>query len=377
MEKSILPEEMRGVAFLGGRRGLGKTFLAAQVENPALVLFLNYDSRKGEGIHNQLKFGEYHDLTAEAAGSGNIGLWNKTVEVINKVPKDRFTVAIIDNVSPLELAMKAEAMRGIAQYTKEFGLSRANVENNRYGGDKSIVNFLITEKITAPLFAKGIQLIVATAHVKPPWVNGAPVPNKWNAKGADRWQEISVLTLILIPGDYPPTPSAIVQKEQLGSIVFDAALGDFTMSRRLPARIARCTFSEIRRYLREPADLNDPKPGEVLSHEEYFSYSDELSKEQLAMVQAYAQLAIIEAKNEEAGTRVERGLFEGQEADLDTLKAPDATPMTDAIKARIKEIYAANGNAGALDIKKVLGDEGVTVAMPQVLAVLKEIKQSA
>jgi hypothetical protein len=84
MAKSILPGEVRGVVFFAGRRGLGKTFLAAQIENPELVLFLNYDSRKGEGVHNQLHFGEYHDVTAEAAGGGNIALWNKTVEIIGQ-----------------------------------------------------------------------------------------------------------------------------------------------------------------------------------------------------------------------------------------------------------------------------------------------------
>jgi hypothetical protein len=297
------------------------------------------------------------------------------------MPKNKYTVAVIDNVSPLELAMNAEALRGIDRYTKDFGLSRSNIENNRYGGSKAIVNFLVTEKITAPLYAKGVQVVVATSHVKPPWVNGAPVANKWNMKGADRWQDLSILTVVLVPGDFPPVPTGIVFKEQLGGIAFNPETQDFDTSRRLPERIARCTFKEIKRYLREPADLNDPQLGEKLTRDEYYAYSDEFSKEQLAMVQVAGRLALMEAENEKSAPTVDRGLFESSnELDTDTLTPKKVEPkpgMTEGAENRIKEIYAGDNDMSALDIKKKLGDEGVAVAVADVLKVVKGLKEAA
>ena len=68
MAKSILPPELRGVIFLSGARGLGKTFLAATAENPANVLFLDYES-KGRGIHHQMNFGRYVAVTEEASAT--------------------------------------------------------------------------------------------------------------------------------------------------------------------------------------------------------------------------------------------------------------------------------------------------------------------
>ena len=92
------------------------------------------------------------------------------------------------------------------------------------------------------------------------------------------------MTLILIPGIYAPVPAAIVQKEQLASVVYDEEAEEFTIRRRLPLKLARATWSEIKRYLREPADTNNPKPEEVLTRAESDPFSEELSKEQISVM---------------------------------------------------------------------------------------------
>ena len=295
MAKSILPAELRGVVFLTGPRGVGKTFLATTAENPKNVLFLDYEN-KGEGIHNQLGFGKYVSVTEEASGKGPLGIWNKTAEIITNIKQDEFTVAILDNISPLEIALNAEALRGATVYSRDFGLNYKNVTEGRFGGTKSIVNFLVTSAVCAPLHAKGVQLIIATSHISAKWALGGPVPGKFSIKGADRWQELSIMTLILIPGENAPMPSAIVQKEQLGSIEYNEETGEFVIARRLPLKLPKATWSEIRRYLREPANLREPKEGEVPSKAEADPYSEDLSKEQINIM--IAQMEADRAANQ-------------------------------------------------------------------------------
>ena len=149
--------------FFSGARGLGKTFLAATAENPANVLFLDYES-KGRGIHHQMNFGRYVAVTEEASGRGPLGVWQVTNDAISNITSGQFTVAILDNVSPLEMALNAEALRNVTSYSRDFGLNVKNVTEGRFGGTKSVVNFLITDKVAAPLHAGGVQLIIATSQ---------------------------------------------------------------------------------------------------------------------------------------------------------------------------------------------------------------------
>jgi hypothetical protein len=292
--KSILPPEFSGVIYIGGRRGVGKTYLASTADDPKNELFLDYEE-KGEGLNSQLGFGAYHSM----ATRDNVFL--ETLQIIDSLKKDQFTVAILDNISPLELSMKGEAIAHAQDYAKEFGLSVSNILSGRFGGASSVVNHLISSKISKNLRAKGIKVIIVTAHVKPFWGSGGPIPNKWNVLGADKWQELSILTLTLIPGDYAPIPSALVNKEQLGSISFKE--GRFEIKRRLPFRIPKCnTFASVTQYLKEPVDLASPKEGETPLDSEIASYSEELTNEQLAMNNAaleIQQAQLREAEEEE------------------------------------------------------------------------------
>jgi len=290
MAKSILPTDMRGVAFVTGRRGVGKTYFVSQLDNPANVAFFAFE-QKAEGVDEQLHFGKFFPITELASGKGPLGMWQEIEKAIANLEQDRYTVVVFDNVSPLELALQAEANRNAQQYAKDFGLNLKNVQEGRFGGLKAIVNFLVTERVCGPLHAKGVKLIAVTAHTSARWAISGPIPNKYNVKGADRWQELSMLTLILVPGEFAPIPAALVQKEQLGSITWDEEKQDFAILRRLPLRMPKATVVELRRYLAEPADLLHPKPGETPTYGESDPYSEDLSKEQLNMMVKMMELA--------------------------------------------------------------------------------------
>lgn len=70
---------------------------------------------------------------------------------------------------------------------------------------------------------------------------------------------------------------------------------------RLPRRIPVCTWSAIRRYLDEPADWDNPAPGEVPDEEELRLLSGTLSPEQRDML----RLAVLDAEREAKTSRSE------------------------------------------------------------------------
>lgn len=282
--KSILPDELQGVSKTTGYRGRGKSWFVSQLENPGLTAFFDFE-KKGEGINAQLHFGLYVPVTEVAAG-GALGVYDVFIKEIEKLPKNKFTHVVIDNTAPLEMAMKAEAARNADKYAKQFGMDANNIRMNRYGGQSGVVNYLISENICNPIWSKGVRLISITTHIKPRWSGGVQVVNSYNVKGADRFEELSVLTLVIIPGDFPPIPSAIVFKEQLGAIAYDESQGTFTAQRRLPYRLPKATPQTIRDYLKHPADLQNPKPGEVPSEDEIQPFRDKLNREQISIVMA-------------------------------------------------------------------------------------------
>lgn len=292
--QSILPPGIQGVMFFTGGRGLGKSFLAAQVDLPDRIAFFDFES-KGEGIHQQMPFGLYLPINQIAAEQGALGLYDTMMAAFRELPQGQFTVAVLDNIAPFEQALTAEAIRNASKYAREYGLDASKIKRNAWGHTHACVNFLIGE-VCALLHSKGIRVIVATAHIKARWEGGQQVPNKYRIKGHDRWQELSILTLVLIPGHHPPIPAAIVQKEQLGAIGLPAELtpeqieammrGEtgHIVSRRLPRRIPDCTFQRIRWYLYNPTNWEEPNEDEVPTEEELDPYLERLTREQLAFV---------------------------------------------------------------------------------------------
>lgn len=345
MQRSILPAEMSGVVFITGYRGIGKSFLASTADAPSRIAYLDLEE-KAQGIDSQLHFGMYRSLTSESAGRGALGLWEVIAKAIAEIPRGT-TVCVLDNIAPLELALRAEAGRDLARYVKEFGLNYNNVMAGRYGGMSSVVNFLITEKVTAPIHARGVKLIIVTAHVKPRWENGVQLVNKFNVKGADRWQELSILTLVLHPGDNPPVPAALVQKEQLGTLTYDPVRGEHTMQRRLPIRIPRCTFAEIRRYLREPADLEHPAPGERPTDAQSDPFKSELNSEQIAMMQSAMRVA-----------------EKGGESDSESAFVPSEPEPLDENTVKVRTLQSAGKSV--LETAKELGMKAGDVASRRV-----------
>lgn len=352
---SILPPQMRGVMFITGYRGLGKSYLASMADLPQNICFLDFED-KGEGIDSDLKFGLYRALTQEAIGSQGQGLFNISWKCFNSIPKNRFTTVILDNIRPLEMAMNAEAVINARDYADKYGLNMDKIKKNAWGQKGAVVNCMISDAC-AIMHAAGVKLIIATSHVKDQWFSGQPVPGKYRYQGADRWQELSILTLILVPGSNPPIPAAIVQKEQLGLIEIERSPSEdqieammrgeigHTARRRLPYRLPEATFQKLRWYLYHPASFDEPADGEGVVQDEVDAFDSTLSKEQLQFVTAAIDL-------ESAKLRAELG--SSGEAMPRTNKA-FTPPGAKAVDPLVEKVKKMAGEMTAEEIAEEIG----------------------
>ena len=361
-QPTILPPEMRGVMFITGYRGIGKSYLAAQADLPQNIAFFDFE-QKGEGIDTNIGgFGLYRALTVEAKDDGSTVLYDHSMAAFNALPDQAYTVVVLDNVSPLEMSFNAEAVRNRNEYARRYGFQANFIRTGAWGQKGGVVNGMISNLCTT-LFGKGVKLVVATSHVKQRWSpGGVPIPGKFRYKGADRWQNLSILTLILGPGDNPPIPSAIVQKESSGNISINrnpspeeliamqrGEIGH-TISRRLPKRLPEATFQKIRWYLSHPANFDDLAEDEQTKKSEVDAFDEKLSQEQLGYVTVATQAKMEEEKSRrEPEAPKASGAFTLQKREskpappvvAEIAKEIEKLPGLDdvAIKAKLREKY--------------------------------------
>jgi hypothetical protein len=247
-----------------------------------------------------LNFGYYKPVTE------NTPLARATMFLseIEKLPQDKSTVAIIDNISSLEKAIQALVYQDAERYANVYGYTVPDIMKDSFGKARGIANDLIGDMIAKPLHVKGVKLIITTSHVKEKYQS----PGKMIFQGRDRWQDLSILTLILTEGTYHPVPSAIVYKESLGSIampndkitdeqyqaIMKGELASHNIVGRFPPRLPRANWQSIRRYLYEPVDLENLSDDEKLNLEESEPFSERMSKEQIAY-----QLGALQREEEE------------------------------------------------------------------------------
>lgn len=290
IQDSILPRELTGVLTLSGTRNIGKTLLAIQSEVPSKILFIDMEE-KSTGLDEQVQFGAYYPAISDFLGQrqGNFDaseFFGYFENLIKKVEKDKFTVCIIDNIAYLESAIEAR----IKKIPVAYGVTPEAAVSGKYGGIWGAVKTQISA-ICNILYSKGVKCIIMISHLVHPWAGGQPVLTKLKQVGKDRWFELAVLSLILVPGEHPLIPAALVTIDHTAKLKFNPEKGDYEIQRRLPLRLPTATFAEIRRYLREPADLMNPAPGERPTEEEIYPYSDKFTPAQLATLAKLAEAA--------------------------------------------------------------------------------------
>jgi hypothetical protein len=374
-----------GLMFISGWRGVGKSLLASQSDLPANIAFLDFED-KGRGWHEQLSFGLYHAPVMETGGKDYVKVWQLTEEIINDLEQDRYTVVVLDNISELERAITADVMAHPDVYAKRYGHQTSAVRKDSYGAARGCTNSTIAALVSA-IHSKGVSLVIAIAHIAEMYSGGQAVPNKRKVRGRSRWQDLSVLTLILGRGDHPPIPSAIVQKESLGRITAPdlsdpAALAAImageaghTIQRRLPERMPECTFQKIRWYLSNPADLDNPGEGESSIPEELSVFSSTLSKEQISYVLEANKAAAEALEEDRATSRAVSNTGVNPLAQIAKAKAP-APQMSEDVQVKynalLEKVRGMRLDMGDEEIRAALREQGESVPL-----ILKALADSA
>lgn len=303
LQESIIPGDIRHLIFITGHRGKGKTTFCLGVDHPANILMLDYES-KGEGLAIPLGVGGYFSIMDECAETMGtmfkpIDIFNRTNQILEAMPRGRFTTLFLDNAGLLQEGCIGEVKRSPTTYE----VDPAKALSGQYGGAIPGVKYVL-RRLFSTVRAKGVKVIVVTFQPSKAWGDGKPLFNKFKTTDVTVWHELSVLTLVLTDGieEYIPAPSALVFKEQLGQLKWNEDKKELEVKRRLPFKLRKATMAEVYRYLKEPADFLHPLRGELIEPGEMDPWSPTFGREQLVMLErmAKAMRALEETPEEEA-----------------------------------------------------------------------------
>jgi len=282
-DNSILPPELHGaLIYEAGFQGVGKSYLAGSMENPALIDYTDFES-KARAIAKQLAergtpLGAYNAINEQAAGKGALAMFDMFRKHIDGIERDRFTTMVIDNVAELQKACVAHAEKNPKEYAANSSL-RADFIKSGHSGQQYSAAGIAFASLFSNIRDRGIKLIICINHIGPMW-KGKPVPGKFSVGGVRVLRELSSLTLVLIPPrpntEHWPPPAALVSKESLGIFAFASdptpeqleqmrrgEIPSHVMAPKLPRRIWPCTSQAIKHYLAYPADYDDLNEHEV------------------------------------------------------------------------------------------------------------------
>ena len=292
-QPTIIPPDFKGVNLITGFRGHGKTSYGLKTDNPANILMLDYED-KGSLLAEPLGVGGYYQVMTEVVS--HLGekfdvqaVYDRTTQILNAVPKDRFTTLFIDNAQDLQDG-SAQLIRNNPAMARRYGVKPENAESGGYGGAWPGVKYLIKNMFHLAN-SKGIKVIVVSFQLKGAWKDGRPLFNKFKTTDVSIWHERSILTLAMVEPmpEHFPVPRALVMKEQLSKMEW-VSNGDerYTKQvRRLPMALPRAEPRYVYNYMTEGnyADFKNPKPGEMPTIEELGPFTPSFSKEQLMLTE--------------------------------------------------------------------------------------------
>ena len=333
------PKFQAGVVVISGLWGLGKSTLAFTAERPSQTAVLDFDL-KGEQMARDygIRFYAAPNTVADDPSDYDVKLLAEWfVEQVQAIPEGTTTL-VLDNATWVEAGLGYL----VAQNPAKYGVRAANVQTGKYGGVNPGITKLWANLVNY-LQAKGVKTIFAINHMSPPWVNHAPMMNKYIVRGNKIFRQLCICAFVLVPpdikrGGQPPVPSALVAKEALAIRRWDEEQDEFVTRRALPIRVPVADWKHINRYFDEPADFRRPAAGETWTKFELDAYGDWLSEEQV-------RWALTVQSYEEEGEPV---------SPQPTIGEVKSAWIAEA--AKLKLIDGTQDTAGLQELKKVLGN---------------------
>lgn len=288
---SSIHKDLRHLFVVAGFYGTGKTTFALGAEEPENILMLDYES-KGEMIAGQLGVENYFPISqevSEAQGTANyaaINIYRRTRQILEAVPKDRFTLLVLDGLTILQDG----CVEQIEDNPTAYGCKAKNVETGSFGGAFPGVNVVLNQLFTKAR-EKGIKLIGVTTELKSKWGKEGPIFNKFEKKGTSIIDKMSVLSVILGQPGYPKyggAPYGLVLKEQLA--LYTRENGRQKVIKRIPPKLPCATFDAIYAYLDGKLDYGKLREEEIPTKEEIGPFTPVVDKSQLDAMMAFLKL---------------------------------------------------------------------------------------
>jgi hypothetical protein len=350
--KELWPLPWPPIVVVTGPYGCGKSTFALST-GAEMSRTTVYDFEKSqESFEKQLHF-DYHDVAAMMNAKYPTGypmqsLYQEIVTSIDAIPTGKFDILILDNASPLEEAHAAE----IDKNPTKYGLT-ANQINSSGGLKWGSVKNLYFQNIIR--WSSKFSMIFIIVQLADKWSGNSPVKDEFGntvqkPKGKETLDMLSSLFVWLEPGPggvpaanvvkcridkkiYVPDPST---EKDIPEVYLNTLGGEpgVVSIPVLPLRLPKCRWKEIREYMRKPADLFNPAPGEALS-KKAMSDDDRL-RVRAQIAQNEAAIAEQERVKREAAAALElenkKRMFVNDAANLG-YKTPDGKPDIERIKA--------------------------------------------
>lgn len=369
-----------------GPRGVGKSILAATYLKPGNEQRIYvHDSENSMNrvltSHKKLgtSFGRYVDLKARfgnlpaeddlldriSAGNlpwvdekarSNLAAYYEYIvkDLADNVEAGKYDVYIHDTLEKFEAGMAAWV---------EGNKRKAGVTTTAYGKLWTEGIYVLYDNLLTALYGRGIQTIILCSHLKNPWEGNRPVPNKVVPAGKKILYRLSSLFLWLVKegSNSDGAPAGLVLKERMGDLQIGED-GEWAIQRMLPERIPHCTWKDIRKYLKNGCNLNNPASGESMSQMEREMISELLTDEQMRLMILDAEKELAEAKQQAmlVGAGTTTGTFD--------LPAPAQEQSQSPFEAQVAEMVKKGKTEQ--EIKSATGK-----AMPLVRAAMKKVVQ--
>lgn len=381
---------MNELVIITGARNTGKSLLAATYLPPDKVgRVYVHDS---ENSMNRVlvgqeksghKFGRYVDLKArfsdlpgeddllDRINAGELpwvsqGAKSNLVDYYQYILNDiatnltpgKYDVYIHDTLEKFEAGMAAWV---------ESNKRLAGVTSTAYGKLWSEGIFVLYENLLTSLYSRGVKTVILCSHLKTPWHDKRPVMGKVVPSGKKILYRLSSLMLWLVNDrrNSDGAPAGLVLKERMGDLaVVD---GKWQIRRMLPRRIPHCEWEDIRRYLREGTDFDNPAPGEAMSQAEKAMISELLTDEQMQLMILAAEQDLAEAQQQSVLTG-SGGSFTVPVAESDKGDVTEGDDTLNPFEAQVKQMIA-EGKSQA-EIAQVVGKP-----LPIIRALIKRLSQ--
>lgn len=295
-QESIIPPDVKHVIVAAGFYGSGKTCFVCGIDHPDNLLMLDFEG-KGSGIANQLGILNYFPVVQEVATvKGDkykpVDTFDRVMQILASIPNGRFTVLILDGLTILQQA----ALEQVKKAPVSYGVDPQKAVSGSMGGAWPGVSTVMTQIFNIAR-SKGIEVVGVTTEVKAKWGSQGPLLGKFEIKGVDVLHKMSVLTVLMVPGDpkNQGAPAGLVMKEQLAKVEWSKEQGRMVVTKRLPPRLPIATMAEVYGYLSKPANFSALRAEEIPSEEEMEPFKQVISKDQLGTMLEFIKLARIEA----------------------------------------------------------------------------------